>query len=93
MIKTKRLHRQGYITFGLLLWSSSRQDDFTVYYFSFLLGNFYTDTKGDEFYQRREWMTKSMMRPNRIAKYIPYYSEITDDFLASLELQLNRSEG
>ena len=57
----------------------------------FYLGLSYLDVTGEEFYERRELMGKNMMKPAKIANYIPHYSQITDDFLKVLQKELDKS--
>ena len=58
---------------------------------SFVSGLAYIDTNGEEFYERRELMGKTMMKPAKIANYVPHYSEITDDLLEVLQKELDKS--
>ncbi|XP_066933688.1 probable cytochrome P450 12a4, mitochondrial [Clytia hemisphaerica] len=51
----------------------------------------YIDVVGEEFFERRELMGKMMLRPQKIAKFVPQYSQITDDLLDFIQRKLDKS--
>ena len=51
----------------------------------------YVDTEGEEFYNRREWMGKNLLQPNKVGKVVPKYSVVADELLTILEDKLKES--